>query len=741
MSQHKLILALMGCSIALAGCGGDSSNDTGTTGPITTSNNVTITAMDGYLYKAHIYKQDGNGNCLTDGESLGTTDSNGQLVVTLSDLADGYCAVTTSNTIDQDFPNQTLTENYTLYSPSPRLIDSTDAPVISPLTTYIHNAMEEAESSNSNVTEQERIDAAEQAKTQLADALGLDGNDDSITDLLASDYVAMKTQGSDDVQEAAKNLHVMAQLLVQLFDEDSSVNVTQTINIAKSAATVLDNIADDPTSSANRTYLENIAIYVENRIDKFGIEDFESSSSLSELSSDISNASKLAEMPQRPSVEGSALKSLFEHAISAQVAAVNDNTVNLVLPDFSISGITEDSYASYVLTRKKVGAIWDAETITDASQSNGKLNISGLTFNQHGSYDFQLTSKKVLSGFSDEDETFESAPVTFTVDVTETQVANSAPVFSGTESETATSILNNLISAAEAESAYDPGFVLDGVVYVEPNYSFQVKSQNMAEMFTDDSGDLVTVDQHLNPSDFQGLTDLAFLIEVSTGMYSFNTGSLPLAEDEADTYRVTFYATDSLGAKSDTGLQITIAVNTDNTGSVTITKNNTNDNSSVVTPEYSETFRAVLMTSAKKDQIRDTIIAKLNHSSLPNVAVNQVYEITEQACSNDGVCTTPVTIELGSGSSNDLVFSLSSNSYIGTTEGSGNLLFSAIDTNVTTPETAVLSATLNGETVKIYEVDTNENLTSEIGTYGEQFEFIINSASDVTVNISGGTTY
>lgn len=692
MANKVLMATFMSSIFALTGCGSDSSSSSSSDSP-TNSNNVTITAMDGYLYKAQVFQQDANGICLTDEEALGTTDENGQLSVALTELANGYCVVTTTDTIDQDFPDQTLTTGYTLYSPAPRLLGTADAPVISPLTTYIQTVIDETQTEDSSATEQEILNAIETAKTELSDALGLDGDSEEITKFLVADYVAADS-------EAASSLHVMAQLLVGINDQEAPADSEQIINIATAARDQIADIAENITDQTNTELLASIVVYIENNIDNFADE-----SNVADLSSDINNPSLLAQLPQPVSFDADSLQTQLQVAIDTTSTNSGDNSVNLVLTDTTLSGITDsdESEITYVLTQKKSGSIWNADIVATASDSSQEFTINELTFNQYGTFEFEIYTQKTITN-EGIDTSYNSRPIAFTVEITSDQVANTAPVYNGDDSDIAIALFEELKATAE------DSYIFDGSAYgLESSFSMTIRNNDLNALFLDDTNRLSIASND---------ADAYFYYNDSTGLYSYSLGDITVPAEGSSSTNLTLYAIDDHGAKSEQTFNYTVVVSSDFTATVTSSTDSIED--SVSEAVYGEEFIGIMLPTSYLETLEAQVESYLNGTEVESdPALEQILSLYAYQCAEDNTCVQNDGYE-GAYSLNDSTYLTVDDSIVGNTK------LQATGTTLSEIQYIQLVPKVNGESVSIYEVSSRTSLEiSDIDDFGNFIELEI----------------
>ncbi|ELR66219.1 hypothetical protein C942_00276 [Photobacterium marinum] len=705
MAHKKLIATLVGCTVALAGCNSSDKENKATAA----QDKVTVTAMDGYLINAKIYKQDEKGTCLKDGKLLGTTNNDGQVSIEKNELSDGYCAVTDTATIDKDNPGETLTEGYTLYSPAPQLLGSVDSPVISPLTTYIHNTIKELDTS---ATEQEIKEAIKLAKSDLAGALLLDSSSDDITTLLTSDYIEAKKTA--EVKDAAESLHTMAQLLVGVNDEEQSLNKKQVINIARTLKAY---------GAIATGELEKIAVYIKGNINEFNKDTDEPV----EIDSSV-----LKDIPQPLSTKSESLKQQLNAKISEAADARSDKSASLQLSNVEITNITDNNNTeadvTYVLTQKMVGSPFDATSVVpDITFKNDVLTIPSLSFSQKGKYEFKLYIKKTI-----EDKEYQSKSIEFDVTVTEEQVANTAPQYKA-NSAVVSQLLENLVDTAEGSGAFNDEMDMSdfGGGILPAYYNFTAYELNLAGLFSDDSDEPVTVKLHLNSADFSTIEE-SKLPELTgpdedTGTYSFGSGEYPIPETDSKSYRMTIYAEDKHGAKSNSGFEFTLTINSNETATLT------SNQSEGISNETSGGFTGTLLSAATLSKIESQIAAYLNDSRPePVKSLDTLIEIGDYLCTKENECKKVK----GNGGN----YSLSDNTYLEIDNDQVFLTtFRWTGKKVESEQTILLTPKSNDKEIKIYSVDSPSSVkVDDLNNYATSIKLIIspNTGSGVTVKAS-----
>jgi hypothetical protein len=720
MKNLNTLLIALGTTMALSGCGGSGGSSAGAE-----DSKTTVTAIDGYLHNALIYKQNSNGDCLVNDVLLGTTDKDGQAQVNLTDLANGYCAVATLDTVDQDYPTSTVAEAFTLYSLTPRLLSQTEFPVISPFTTFIQNYVNEMTVANPSASEDDILSAINSAKIELVAALNLDGDDEAITDMLTNDYIKFKSSAdTENLKNAAANLHVMAQLLVSINDDSQKISADKVINIAKSATTQIEAIAEDRDNSS--TLLANIAIYIENNIDQFSDEMFSDEKKRSTLQADINNPVKLAQLPTQPSIEATSLASLLTTAITNGVEATGDSTINLVLNDIEFDGITTEGDSTYILTQKKADSIWDTEIVANSAENSAEFEndiytVKELTFNQYGTFEFELyTQKTIIDG--ETDTVYNSKPVVFTVEISAEQVANTAPTYTGSDSEEATELLATLNTAAQDSYAF-----FDGSEFgLDTTFSISLRNSDLNSLFSDSNSLLVES------------SDLGAYLSYndSTGLYFYSPSQIVVPSEGSLSVQVMLYAVDAQNAKSEQGFSYTVTVNSDLTATVTATDNSNSGNNNEA-PQYGEEFYGVMLPTSYLTTLESHVADYLNGiTPEPDVSMEQLFIIYTYKCSTKNTCIQKDGY-LGA-------YSLDDNTYLKMITKTTGVDFTATYIEATgimisEQQTVKLTPSESDNSVKIYKVENKTSTEiSDINDFGSYIKLVISpdNGNGITVAAS-----
>jgi hypothetical protein len=717
MSRIKLLSILFAGT--LIGCGGES-NDTDPKDTDPNSNDITITAIDGYLYNALLYKQSEDGVCLTT-ELLGTTDEGGQVSASITDLADGYCVVATSSTIDQDNPNAPIGSGFTIYSPAPRLLEQGENIVISPFTSYIQQSISDKLSESPAASEEEILATISSAKVKLADALGLDSSDQAVLNVLLSDYVDGKLNASSsELQEVSQKAHTFARLAIQIESQNSDVlEADEFINLAKITVDKLDDMSNDESS------FDDVSSFMSGRKDSL-IDD----NSVYTLKNVVNNPVIMADMPYL-NADPQQLLAIISQAITDNSGNFN-STVGLDLGVVNFTDIYIDNAemgvdARIILSQTKVGATWSAEklAITGNSDQNddtasfvgNTLTPNTFALTQSGTFIYTLSVEKEIDGY-----TYPSNSISFELNVSNTEVPNSAPEYLGNMSNAVETVLEQLIDDATSSGAiFDPSeYGLEGPA----EFSMNTGGIDLSSLFEDSDGDELTVSVAGNQSDFaEALGQAEYQCFGSYCIFGMKD-TLPTEGEKS--YRVSVRAEDALGAKSDLAFNFIISIDSEQNANVTLTTDSStgpnNGNS------YNEDFNAVFITPTRATLIKNTLLEKLGveYDNTNNVSAEQMFEVRSYRCTDDNKC------QQGTTGNFIAVTSLSTNSYF-TLADDGTLTATGVEVSGT--ETIKLTATYDSQPIKIYESDNDYNLNVDIDTYGEYFEFIIEAGPTVTVTI------
>lgn len=706
MIRKQLLACVIGCSIGLFGCNDSNSPKSSSTATSAKKNeNVTVTAMDGYLIGAKVYKQDSDGNCLVSEASLGKTDDKGKVSVKLSDLANGYCVVADTQTKDMDDNGKFLTAGYTLYSPKPSLLGTENAPVISPLTTYLHRALKDETGSK---TKQEII---ETAKKELAKALQLDGDSDEITALLATDYIdAKKTASDDNTKKAAKNLHTMAQLLA---DMEMSEKLTKkvTINIAKATHSEFDNIIGD------NQHLDKIVAILssDEHFEKFTAENTDEMKKV--ITDNINKA-----LPKRLSVSSATLSKQLEQKIAQ---SINNSSSDLEIDNITISGINGENSSDkvkYKLTQKIKGSAPLPLEIKNISFENNTLTIPKLKYVQNGDYAYRLYIEKDIEG-----KKYTSNAIEFDVTITKKQVANSGPTFDA-NSETAKMLIEALAKQAENSDSFTPeqDYTDFGLGIIPASFNFDLRNRPLSPMFLDDSDSNVEVKLHANPIDFANIKegDMPALTKRDLpGYYNISIGTLPIPKNRVKKYRVTLYAVDSKGAVSENGLTFILTI--DSVGGINkaeITSHNADEQSATTGVK----IKAVMLTDSDIANIASFAKIYLNGNTTDNVSLDSLFSVYEYLCDQENKCQQSKNLF-----KSFIVSDTSSDAYLKIDDSGGDNTFKFNRNKVDSEKETVLSISSAGEPVRIYRVMNKSSVkVQDINDYYNGVKLVMSPATD-----------
>ncbi|AXN34098.1 DUF1566 domain-containing protein [Vibrio coralliilyticus] len=197
-------LSVGAISVALFGCGGGNESDPKLTSNETpaTSNSGSVLSgvvLDGYLHKANVCL-DKNNNAVCDSGDGTTvqTDQSGQYTLPFEGNVENYKLLVeaiANVTIDMDNPNQAVTQDFTLETPS------SQPSIISPMTSMVASL-----ATSSGVTFDE---AAESLASELSVS----------ADVLKSDYAA-------DTSQESREIHMLARGITRVLQsaQESSVN-------------------------------------------------------------------------------------------------------------------------------------------------------------------------------------------------------------------------------------------------------------------------------------------------------------------------------------------------------------------------------------------------------------------------------------------------------------------------------------------------------------------------------------
>ncbi|MEZ8604987.1 putative Ig domain-containing protein [Vibrio splendidus] len=241
--MKKISFLAAAITLALSGCGSDDSNHSNPTptnptpAPEPVLEQITITAIDGYLYNAEVYIGD---NCDT---YKGSTDQNGQLTLDLSDeIIDQKVCITAIPSETIDMTRGLVVDEFTLAAPS--VPESADEPVIvSPMTNLVVKQIENAAENGTEMTQEE----AEQAVVE-----SFNTNEDVVytSEDIFGDYVAV-AEGAGEEAEKAKAVNVVGETLV---DNDDVLDVEDQLSVVSDISQETSDIIADETQELSDDY-------------------------------------------------------------------------------------------------------------------------------------------------------------------------------------------------------------------------------------------------------------------------------------------------------------------------------------------------------------------------------------------------------------------------------------------------------------------------------------------------------
>ncbi|UPW19412.1 putative Ig domain-containing protein [Agarivorans sp. TSD2052] len=233
--MKKISFLATAMTLALSGCGSDDSNQSN---PTPTPEQITITAIDGYLYKAKVYIGD---NCDI---YKGSTDQNGQLTLDLTDdIIDQKVCITAIPSETIDITRGVVVDEFTLAAPS--VPESADEPVIvSPMTNLVVEQIEYAEENGTKMTQEE----AEQA---VVESFNINDNVVYTAEDIFGDYVAV-AEGEGEEAEKAKAVNVVGETLVD--NDDVLVDVEDQLSVISAISQETSDIIADETQELSDDY-------------------------------------------------------------------------------------------------------------------------------------------------------------------------------------------------------------------------------------------------------------------------------------------------------------------------------------------------------------------------------------------------------------------------------------------------------------------------------------------------------
>jgi len=726
MKNNKLIPVAIACSMAIAGCGGGSGENTATT-----SNDVTITAMDGYLSSAVIYAQDAEGKCLSNGTPLGTTNAQGQITVARSALTNGYCVVTTSNTRDSDSPNEPISETKVMYSPAPDLLGLENAAelTITPYTDYLYDVVKAENSTDKAVL----TNAVSTAKTDIANQMGIS------EDLMFTDYVALD-KGTDS-DGSGKKMHDMAKVLFAL---DSKQNPTSKNIVLNTIREVSSQLSAIPDGDAGNELLDQMISLLGGYTSDLDVENYDPDDS---SSIDLSDTTALTGMPKLTANSNTLTTTLVNAIDTATYDAAN----GLVLTGLTLNEISVENAdgAKLILARKREGStdqpmiiasatIGTAGSTDTATFSNNIFDpTTDLSFGQAGTYSYSLYIEKIIDG-----KTYTSNKVTFNIAVSQEKCPNTAPVFAGMDSSTVATIIARMNSKS---STFDPSqFGLDGPAELSVS-NIDISVSEFATLFSDDAAQTLTYKAESTKSGFVTAPNIDdFLVRLGFSQnYGFNA-KVNFPASGSESYPVTIYAEDNLGMRSENSLEFTITVNSNKEASIVA---NTSDggpgDSDNGSSEGITVIAAMLKTSYVENLVSQVQYIVNNLSTDPGAtSVDSIIYPNQYSCnSTSNICTKSADV------SGTVTYTISDNSLLEigevTVDGISNTIRKIIAKSGATlnaPMTIrVTPTTAGGDAIRIYtgsnlgRPDTATQNVDDVTSYGTAIEFTINAKNVVTM--------
>ncbi len=698
-------LSVASCLCLLTACGGGNSDTTtpstevpSDTPPVTeVSETVTITALDGYLSGADVFLLDIDGQCSSDNLPLGITDAQGTLSVTRDDLVSGYCLITNSETRDSDSPDTPLTSAYMLYSPAPSLLgqDEAESLIISPFTSYLHKISLEADDAQT---------AIDNAIAELNTALDVE------QEQLLGDFIASENL----------TLHNLAQILFDLDTQNATLSATATSNIINELAS---NVSTELTDTE---ISQLISLFMAFKIE---LDDENYDDSLI----DVTDTTLLIQMPTI-TVNSDELKTKLDALIATGAESYTDTT-GLVLENFELSGIdasqgqvvVQYSNADNLLTSIGVATIESVDESDTATYSNGVFTPDNAPmFNLAGDYSVEIFTKNTI-----DDTTFSSATVTIELSITETQLPNKAPVFSGIDSAPAQTILTTLQeAAADPFNTFDPTiFGLDSAVELSLSF-IDISPDVLAGLFVE-SSDLQTVTYGIETltENFEEAPELDDSLLQFGFDYSF-TAKVNYPESGSENHDFAIFAIDELDTRSAESFVLRITVTNDNgtySASVAILDGESEVEAGTGTAEvYGTPFDGSMVNAL--DTLTDIVQARLN-SVDPIIDVNfdQLIPVYVYECTEAGDC------KQGDGKLANYEFS---NTDL-LTILDGKIVAGSIPT-VTQETIVTLHVDVNGDDIRLYTIDGSNRgdiTVADLNTFGSTIELVItpDTSGQVTV--------
>ncbi|WP_298441894.1 hypothetical protein [uncultured Ferrimonas sp.] len=692
ISNKKLIPTMIGGLFALTGCGGSSGGSSEPTEP-TLPTNVTITAIDGYLSGADLYLLN-DGQCSSDNAKLGTTDANGQLDVKRVDVANGYCLITTAATRDGDAPNAQLASTHMLYAPAPELLGMGEASelVISPYSDYLYAA------SQGSDDKQTAIDAAISELTRELDVEQAD---------LLGDFIKADNHA----------LHDVAQVLFDLDTTDAELSAIATLNVVKELAP---KVAADLTD----TEIAQLVSLFDGHRAKLDSADYDDSLI------DVDDTTLLDAMPT-VSADAVALKTTVDEAIVAAAELYSDES-GLVLTDLALTDISATA-GKLVLVRKDAAGnatILGTASVAEAAETDSATFANGIftpntapMFGLAGDYRFELYAENSIDG-----NRYRSASVVFDVSISKAQLPNEAPVFAGMDSAIAQTLLTRLQDKAQDQfSTFNPAdYGLDGSAELSLT-NVDIAVDEFAQLFTDaDEAQTISYAAKALTEGFEDAPEIDdFMVQFGFG-YSFNAKVL-YPQSGTATYDVAIFATDVLGAQSVESFEFTIHVsNDDGSLSADVTLRDGDSIDPGTDPIYGDAFNGAMVKPSFLTTLAEAAAVHLNGTE-PEVdpAMSQVLAVYSYQCADNNECK--------QGDGKLAAYALSDNPLLQLVDEK----IAAIDGAQVTETTIItLTATVDGEAIRIYTVDNNRGdvTVPDVAEYGEVIELSVSpSANGVSV--------
>lgn len=198
-------------TLAMVGCGSDSSDSGIPQNPPADVEKITITAIDGYLKKALVKTSD----CKT---LLGETDSNGQLTINRAQALGGVCVETTPETFD--LGREAHVQNgYTLRAPE-------GSEYVTPITSLVVDQMEADKNLTQEEAEQAIVEAVSQGDSSVSEDIlfgDYTNNEESTeaqaVELLAETLVDMDESGSSDEMSVEQKLSVVEDVSTEIVEQ------------------------------------------------------------------------------------------------------------------------------------------------------------------------------------------------------------------------------------------------------------------------------------------------------------------------------------------------------------------------------------------------------------------------------------------------------------------------------------------------------------------------------------------